>query len=394
MKALRACLLAASIALAASPAMAEVGVTDNEILIGMFSPLSGPVASFGTDTLYAAKLWYDEINKKGGIHGRKIRVLVEDDKCTPTDLLAVVKKYVTIDKVFMVHGGSCNAVLAAQEYVTREQVPFAMINASGDAAVFPATRYVFGAFGGTQRTVASTMVSFVAKELKAKKVAMIIHDDDYGTNNLAAAGPVLKKYGIELVVVEKLSARATDVTSTMLNVKAANPDVILATAYPAPAVLLAQKRYELGIKQPLVQSVSGVPFPDVFAKNVGDNAALKDFYYGTPLNDLTNGPKQQKWIAMYKAAYPDKQNVSAFMAYGFPSAMAITAALEKAGRDLTREKFIDAMETVNIDTGILAGPIVLTKNRHDGHRGSNFVKFDGVNHTLMPGPWLNEADGD
>ena len=136
--------------------------------------------------------------------------------------------------------------------MTREQVPFAMINASGDAAVFPATRYVFGAFGGTQRTVASTMVSFVAKELKAKKVAMIIHDDDYGTNNLAAAGPVLKKYGIDLVVVEKLSARATDVTSTMLNVKAANPDVILATAHPAPAVLLAQKRYELGIKQPLV----------------------------------------------------------------------------------------------------------------------------------------------
>ena len=115
MKALRAFLLAASTVVAAPAALAEVGVTDNEILIGMFSPLSGPVASFGTDTLYAAKLWYDETNKKGGIHGRKIRVLVEDDKCTPTDLLAVVKKYVTIDKVFMVHGGSCNAVLAAQE---------------------------------------------------------------------------------------------------------------------------------------------------------------------------------------------------------------------------------------------------------------------------------------
>ena len=61
---------------------------------------------------------YDDINAKGGIHGRKIRLVIEDDKCTPNELVAVVKKLVTVDKVFMLHGGSCTAAIAAaQEYV-------------------------------------------------------------------------------------------------------------------------------------------------------------------------------------------------------------------------------------------------------------------------------------
>jgi branched-chain amino acid transport system substrate-binding protein len=159
-------------------------------------------------------------------------------------------------------------------------------------------------------------------------------------------------------------------------------------------VLIAQKYAEYGLTNvPLVMAVQGVPLPAVFAKNVGNPAALKNFYYGSPLNDLTNGPKQQKWIQMYKAYYPDRKP-SAFMTYGLPSAMAITRALEKVGKDLTREKFVDAMETLDFDTGVLAGPIAFSKTRRDGHRASIFVRFDGKKHTLMPGVYLwNGKDG-
>jgi branched-chain amino acid transport system substrate-binding protein len=76
------------------------------------------------------------------------------------------------------------------------------------------------------------------------------------------------------------------------------------------------------------------------------------------------------------------------MTYGLPSAMAVTQALEKAGRNLTREGFVDAMEKVTIDTDVLAGPIAFAKDRRDGHRASIFIKFDGKNHTLMPGVYL------
>lgn len=373
---------------------ADPGLTDSEITIGLFAPLSGPLAAFGTDALYAAKMWYDETNKKGGVHGRKIRVIIEDDKANPNDTVAVVKKLVTVDHVFLLNGGSSTpAAVAAQEFVTREKVPFAMLNAAGDSAVIPPTRYVFGAFGGTQRTVGSTIAQFAIEQLKGKKIAYITHPDDFGAANAAAATAVAKRMGAEIVTLEKIGFRITDVTAPMLHVRAANPDVVISTVYPQVAPLIAQKYAEFGMTVPLVQAVQGVPIPAVFAKNVGNDEALKNFYYGSPLNDLTDGPKQQKWIAMYKSYYPDRKP-GAFMTYGLPSAMSIVRALDKAGPDVTRETFVDAMETLNFDTGVLAGPIAFAKDRRDGHRASIFIKFDGKNYTLMPGVYFwNGKDG-
>ena len=366
---------------------ADPGITDNEITIGLFAPMSGPLTAFGLDALQAAKMWYEEVNKKGGIHGRKIKLVIEDDKCSPNDVVAVVKKLVTVDNVFFVHGGSCTAAaVAAQEFVTREKVPHVMLNASGDSAVIPPTRYVFGAFGGTQRTVGATLAEFAIKELKGKRIALIAHDDDYGVANAATVKAVAKRLGAEVVALESISPRITDLTAPMLNVRAANPDVIISTCYPGPAVLATQKYAEFGMtKIPFAQAVQGIPVPAGFARNVGNDAAFANFYYGSPLNDLTDGPKQQKWIAMYKQHYPDR-TPSAFMTYGLPSAMAITRALEKAGRNVTRESFVDALETVDFDSEVVAGPIAFAKDRRDAHRASIFIRYDGKSgHTLMPG---------
>jgi branched-chain amino acid transport system substrate-binding protein len=365
---------------------ADPGITDAEITIGLFAPMSGPLAAFGLDALQAARMWYEETNKKGGIHGRKIKVIVEDDKCVPNEAVAVVKKLITVDKTFIVHGGSCTAAaVAAQEFVTREKVPHVMLNASGDGAVIPPTRYVFGAFAGTQRTVGATLAEFAVKELKAKRIAIIAHDDDFGVANSTTFKAVVTALGAQVVAAELISPRITDVTAPLLTIRAANPDVIVSTAYPGPAVLIGQKYGEFAMmKTPLVQAIQGIPVPAVYAKNVGNDAALTNFYYGSPLNDLTEGPKQQKWLALYKQYYPDRQP-SGFMAYGLPSAMAVTRALEKAGRDATRESFIDALETVNFESEVIAGPTAFAKDRRDGARSSLFIKFDGKTHTLMPG---------
>jgi len=362
------------------------GVTPTEIVLGMHTDLSGPAATYGVSSSNAVKMRFDEVNEKGGIHGRKIKVLVEDDKCNPNDVVAVVKKFITVDNVFLVNGGSCTAAAeAAQEFVTREKVPHVMLNASGDGAVIPPTRYVFGAFAGTQRTVGATLAEFAVKELKAKRVAIIAHDDDFGVANSTTFRAVATALGAQVESAELISPRVTDVTAPLLTIRASNPDVIISTAYPAPAVLIGQKYGEFGMmKTPLVQAIQGIPVPSVYAKNVGNDAALANFYYGSPLNDLTEGPKQQKWLALYKQYYPDRQP-SGFMAYGLPSAMAVTRALEKAGKDVTRESFIDAMETVNFESEVIAGPTAFAKDRRDGARSSIFVKFDGKTHTLMPG---------
>ena len=387
-------LAAIGTCIAAQAVQAEQGVTENEIVIGLFAPLSGPMVGFGLDPLQAAKMWYEEVNKNGGINGRKIRTIVEDDRCNANDLVSVVKKLSTVDNVFIVNGGSCTAaVVAAQEYVTREKLPYVVLNASADGAVFPPTRYVFGAFGGSQRVGGATLIEFAAGQLRGKRLAYIAHDDDYGNANWAAAKAAAARLGVDIVDVERIAPKITDVTVPMLNIRAAKPDVILSSAYPGPTALLAQKYGEFGMTDiPLVVSPQSLAVPATFAKNIANDAVFKKFYYAVGFNDLADGPKQQKWLQMYKRYYPDR-SPTAFMAYGLPSAMAVTAALKKAGRNLTRKSFIDAMEQTNLDTGVVAGPIVFNKDRRDGNRAQSYVKFDGKTSTLVGVEFWNGKDG-
>ncbi|MCC6473504.1 MAG: ABC transporter substrate-binding protein [Burkholderiales bacterium] len=386
----------AALALGSLPVRAaDPGVTDTEIVIGLHAPLSGPLAAFGVDALNAAKMWYEEVNKKGGINGRKIRLIVEDDKCNPNETVLLDKRLVTVDKVFLINGGSCTpAVFAAQEFITREKVPFVMLNAAGDSGVFPATRYMFGALGGTQRSNGAGMVEFAFNTLKARRMAFIIHDDDFGNANWATAKAITDRLGVQVVAAERISPRVTDVTAPMLNIRAAKPDVIISAAYPQPAVLIAQKYGEFKMTAiPLVQAVQGIPVPAVFQKNVANDAIFTNFYYTAPLNDMADGPKQQKWLKMYKQYYPDR-NPGAMMAFGLPSAMAVTRALEKVGRNLTREAFVEAMESLDFDTGAVAGNIQFAKGRRDGMRSTIVVKFDGKKHTVMPAVYTwNGRDG-
>lgn len=371
----------------------DPGITDDEIVIGLFGPQSGPLRNFGFDPMGAAQMWYDMVNKTGGIWGRKIRLVIDDDKCDPTTLNAVVRKMVTVDKVFLLNGGSCTpAAVSAQEFVEREKIPFVMLNAAGDKAVFPPTRYVFGAFGGTQLTVGGTMIDFVARQLKAKRVAYLGNDDDFGSANLAAVKYMAEKRGVQLVAVERVPVTIVDLTTSMLRIRQSNPDVLVITSYPQPATLAIQKVGEFGLSMPVVSAVQSVPNPAALAKNVGNPQAFRNFYYSSPLNDLTDGPRQKWVLDMYKQAFPDR-TPAAFMAYGLPSAQAVTYALMLAGPNPTRESFVDAMSHLKFDSGVMAGPTEFAPDRRDAYNSSIFIKFDGTTSTRMPGVYVNEYRG-
>jgi len=379
----------------ARPAMAEPGITDDEIVIGLFAPLSGPLVGYGLDPLQMVKLMYEEVNQKGGIHGRKIRVVVEDDKCQANPLVAAVKKLVTVDHVFLLHGGACTAAIsAAQEFINREKVPFVMLNAAGDAAVFPPTRYMFGSFQGTQRVYASALTEFAARELKTRRLAIIVHDDEYGNASLATAKAVAARQGMEVVAVERIPPSITDVTAPMLNIRAAKPDAIFSGAYPAPAVLITQKYAEYGMTSAaMLVAIQGIPTPAVFAKNVGNDAALRNFYHSWAY-DVSNEPLMQKWFGKYKARYPDREQPSGLMIIAVPSTLSVIAALEKAGRDLTRERFVEAMESLELKHELVVGTLRFGPGRRDAIRDNVVVKFDGKTEKVMAGVYTwNGKDG-
>ena len=382
------------LAFGAAQAQQDPGLTDKTIKIGLFGPLSGNSMAYGFDVMNAAKMYYDKVNKEGGIHGRKIELVIEDDRCNANDLLAAVKKLTEQDKVFALNGGSCSsAVVGAREYVERSQIPFVMLNASGDGALYPPSKYIYGAFSISQRAVGGSMVQFAAEHLKGKKIGYINHDDAYGAWNLEAAEFQAKKIGVDLQV-QSINPNLTDVTAPMLKIRASNPDVLVITTYARPVSLLVKKAHELGFTKPIVIGVNGTADLKQLVENVGNLEAFKNVYIQEVLADVPGGPKL-KWVYdMYKSYYPDLASKpgypQTYMPYGIPPAMTVVNALKAAGPALTREKFLTALSQTKFDSTVMAGPIELTPTDHAGQKSAIYLKFDGDNKTLVPGTYRSQ----
>lgn len=380
--------LAASLLIGAAAGAQEPGITDKAIKIGIFGPLSGPNMAYGFDVVNAAKMYYDKINKEGGIHGRKIEYVIEDDRCNANDLVAAVKKLVEQENVFMLNGGSCSAaVVAAKDYVVRNKVPYLMLNASGDGALFPPTDYIFGAYSISQYAVGGAMVEFAAKQFGAKNVAYINHDDAYGAWNLEGSKKDAEVNGVKLSV-ESINPGINDVTAPFLKVRAANPDAILLVTYARPAALLIKKAAEMGFNKPIILSVTGTASLNQLAENVGKDA-LKNFYTQEVMIDSPGGAKLKPIYDMYKAAYPDlaakPDHPQTYMPYGIPPAMSLVKALQDAGPNPTREKVLAALKTQDFDSGVMAGRMQFGPEQRAANRSTIFIKYDGTTMAPLPG---------
>lgn len=380
--------LAASLLIGAAAGAQEPGITDKAIKIGIFGPLSGPNMAYGFDVVNAAKMYYDKINKEGGIHGRKIEYVVEDDRCNANDLVAAVKKLVEQENVFMLNGGSCSAaVVAAKDYVVRNKVPYLMLNASGDGALFPPTDYIFGAYSISQYAVGGAMIEFAAKQFGAKNVAYINHDDAYGAWNLEGSKKDAEVNGVKLSV-ESINPGINDVTAPFLKVRAANPDAILLVTYARPAALLIKKAAEMGFNKPIILSVTGTASLNQLAENVGKDA-LKNFYTQEVMVDSPGGAKLKPIYDMYKAAYPElaakPDHPQTYMPYGIPPAMSLVKALQDAGPNPTREKVLAALKTQDFDSGVMAGRMQFGPEQRAANRSTIFIKYDGTTMNPLPG---------
>lgn len=380
--------LAASLLIGAAASAQEPGITDKAIKIGIFGPLSGPNMAYGFDVVNAAKMYYDKINTEGGIHGRKIEYVVEDDRCNANDLVAAVKKLVEQENVFMLNGGSCSAaVVAAKDYVVRNKVPYLMLNASGDGALFPPTDYIFGAYSISQYAVGGAMIEFAAKQFGAKNVAYINHDDAYGAWNLEGSKKDAEVNGVKLSV-ESINPGINDVTAPFLKVRAANPDAILLVTYARPAALLIKKAAEMGFNKPIILSVTGTASLNQLVENVGKDA-LKNFYTQEVMVDSPGGAKLKPIYDMYKAAYPDlaakPDHPQTYMPYGIPPAMSLVKALQDAGPNPTREKVLAALKTQDFDSGVMAGRMQFGPEQRAANRSTIFIKYDGTTMAPLPG---------
>ena len=204
------------------------GVTDSEIKVGVVIDQTGPASFVGIPYTEAVRNYFKYVNDQGGINGRKVKVIVEDDRYTIPGAIAGFKKLMYKDRVLslMFLGGTGQA-MALFSQVQKEKVPV-LVGSLAERMVNPFRRYIFNP-GASYEDQIKVLFDYIITDLKAKnpKIAVVYPDVEFGKTNLAAARATANSYGLKLAGEIVVGLAALDTTSQVLQMKKINPDYII-----------------------------------------------------------------------------------------------------------------------------------------------------------------------
>ena len=359
-------------------ARAEPGVTDTEIRIGMWTPLSGPVALLGQSARDAVRLWAKEINDKGGIHGRKINFIFYDDAGSPQEAQAAIRRLIDQDQVFMLISGSVSgSTLPVRQIITREKVPFVSSISSNINLMKPFSRYIFRIYGN-EDVQAYNILGWMINSEKVQRPAILYNSNDYGVGGFQIYQERLKtEHQVASVAAERYNPGDQDFTAQLLRMKAANPDGLLVYAFAQEAGIIVRQAKEFGLTAKLFGG-GGTATP-LLQRGAGPAAIGFTAVLVVPeIPESSTHPAVVEYRDKLKAAlYPDgfpPGRPSEYDTAAYAAAKITQATLGKVGHNLTREAFVDALETTkNFDTGMTFA-ISYSKDNHEGTTETQIVR--------------------
>jgi branched-chain amino acid transport system substrate-binding protein len=340
------------------------GLTDTTIKIGLFGPMTGQ-SNIGAKPVKGAAAIYQDINAKGGIHGRQIEIVIEDDGCDGNKGLAAVKKLISQDNVFMLHGAYCSAVGLAikSEIASNPNIPYVVLTAAHPAISTPLLSNLFQPTA-TAHIVAQQMVEFALSKPAVKSIAIIRHSDEWASGYFEAAIPALASHGLTPVRVVVFERGMTDASAQVILLKQAAPDAVLALLYPAEIAIYLRDAYKYGFST-LTLGTAAVSIDDT-DKRIGIPAAVTNLYLAYNLSGTLTSPQLSKFAQIFKKFYPaEALDTKAFDSMG--GAVAIVEILKRAGPNLTRERFIEEFNKLHdFNSGVQAGPLTFSPEDHTG----------------------------
>ncbi|MBV9782899.1 MAG: ABC transporter substrate-binding protein [Acidisphaera sp.] len=394
---LRVCLTLAVSALAVlalAPLRASAadvaGVTADSITIGMFGPISGSYSAHRV-VYDGAQAVYKQVNDQGGLFGRKIKVVFEDDGCDIGRARAAVKKLISRDKVFLLHGGVCSAsAYAVRQEAIDEGVPFMVMAATMDKITEPVNHFVFTTTLTGSKS-GQTIGDFIRSMPEVKKVAIVKHPDDWSEVQVTSLDARLADAGIKVASTVEEERNAADATTQVLSIKEAAPDATAVILYPAEMAVFLRDSLKYGLKGPFITPVVGMDMHEI-EDRAGSLKAVSDVYTGSFLIGAPGSKQAQPYVDLFKKYYPD-ESVQALDFYGMSGAYAIVEALRRAGPDLSREKFIAALETLkDFNAGPSACTITITPENHQGCESGTIWTLVG-NDIVAIGPTWKAVKG-
>ncbi len=347
---LKTALIATACAAASSMALAQSqGVTKDQIQLGSIQDLSGPLAGFGKQVRMGMQLRVEELNEQGGINGRKINLKVEDSGYDPKRAVLAAQKLVNQDKIFAMvgHIGTAQNVATFPVLFDKNVINFFPVTAAREMYE-PLNRLKYS-FAATYYDQMRLGVPKMAKEKNAKKVCAIYQDDEFGLEVLRGAEAGLKAAGMEMAEKTSFKRGATDFSSQVARMKAANCDfVVLGTIIRETIGTIAEAR-KTGFNPTMIGSSAA--YTDLIHK-LGGKAM--DGLYATmtvqnPYLDEASQPIRF-WANKYKTKYNEDPTV--FSAYGYTLVDAFAKGAQKAGANLSTDSFIKAMDSITIPPDI------------------------------------------
>jgi ABC-type branched-subunit amino acid transport system substrate-binding protein len=357
-----------------APAGDTTGVTDTTIKIGTHTPLTGAAASSYGKIAIATKAYFSYINSKGGVYGRQIDLSIQDDGYNPTNTVSVVNKLILQDKVFAILNGlgtpTHSAVLST---IAENKVPDLFV-ASGSVLWNQPSKYPT-TFGYQTNYVIDYKIigDYIKTNFPGKKVCSFVQADDYGSDSLNGLKIGL---GADPAVSDTYAVGATSFVAQMTKFKTGGCEVMVTAALTAYTGLAIATSASLQFAPQWVSSGTGCDYQTLVA-----GAALKAHPelanglictgYG-PLPADTSNP----WVAGFKKINDQFNSQNPFdgqALYGFGIGFTFVQALQKAGKNLTREGLVKAVEKGGF-TGAGFAPIVYSPTNHGGYQGARMTK--------------------
>jgi branched-chain amino acid transport system substrate-binding protein len=338
-----------TLALACLTAAAQQGVSKTEITLGSIQDLSGPLAGFGKQIRLGMMLRVDEVNEQGGIHGRQLKLLIEDSAYDPRKAVLAAQKLVNQEKIFamVAHLGTAQNMAAMPVQFEKNVVNFFPVTAAREMYdPFHRLKYAFATTYYEQMRIA---LPKLVKEKGAKKVCTIYQDDEFGLEVLRGGEAGLKVVGMEFVEKTSFKRGATDFSSQVAKMKSAGCDlVVLGTIIRETIGTIGESR-KTGFNPVFLGSSAA--YTDLIHK-LGGKAM--DGLYATmavqnPYLDEASQPIRF-WATKYKTKFNEDPTV--FSVYGYLAIDAFIRAAQKAGPGLSTDSFIKAMDTMVIPPDI------------------------------------------
>jgi len=243
------CLAAAAalLVVAAAPAKAA-----EPIKIGLGMALSGPLAANGKMSLVAMQIWEDDINAKGGLLGRPVKLIYYDDQSSPAQVPSIYSKLLDVDKVDLIVSGYASTQIAAAMPIAIERKKlFVSLFGTGVNETFNYSRYFSMIPNGPTPKPAFTRGFFKVAEVQKPKpqtIALAYADAEFGQNACDGARENAKASGFTVVYDKSYPASTADFTSIVRAIQAANPDLLVICSYPLDTVGMVKAMHEVGFK--------------------------------------------------------------------------------------------------------------------------------------------------